>query len=61
MHSFRHRAKNRLRRAARTLSCETPSADGADGKKNSSRKHGNKHRKGYPIKVLRNAIDTIGM
>jgi hypothetical protein len=29
------------------------------GKKN-SRKYSNKHGKGYPIKVLRKAIDKIG-
>jgi integrase len=61
MHPFRHRAKNRLRRAV--PDAELPDAIGGwtDGKKNSGRRYGNKHGKGYPIKVLKKAIDTIGM
>jgi integrase len=61
MHSFRHRAKNRLRRAVPDAELRDAIGGWTDGKKNSGRKYGNKHGKGYPIKVLKRAIDTIGM
>jgi integrase len=57
MHSFRHRAANRLRAAG------VPEAVGgwANGKKKKpSRKYGNKHGAGYPLSVLKEAIDKIG-
>jgi integrase len=60
MHSFRHRAKNRLRRAVPDAELRDYVGGWTDGKKNSGRKYGNKHGRGYPIKVLRKAIDTIG-
>jgi hypothetical protein len=59
MHSFRHRAKNRLRDT-------TPDDElrdyigGWKGKKNSGRKYGNKHGAGYSIQKLKEAIDQIG-
>jgi integrase len=60
MHSFRHRAKNRLRRAVPDDELRCAIGGWTDGKKSSGRKYGNKHGKGYPIKVLKAAIDTIG-
>jgi integrase len=60
MHSFRHRAKNRLRRAVSDAELRDAIGGWTDGKKNSGRKYGNKHGKGYPIKVLKAAIDKIG-
>ncbi len=61
MHSFRHRAKNRSRRAVPDAELRDYIGGWTDGKKNSGRKYGNKHGRGYPIKVLKKAIDTIGM
>lgn len=61
MHSFRHWAKNRLRRAVADAELRDAIGGWTDGKKNSGRKYGNKHGKGYPIKRLKKAIDTIGM
>ncbi len=60
MHSFRHRAKNRLRRSVRDDELRDAIGGWTTGKKNSGRKYGNKHGKGYPIKELKKAIDTIG-
>jgi hypothetical protein len=60
MHSFRHRAKNRLRRAVPDAELRDAIGGWTDGKKNSGRKYGNRHGAGYPLKMLRQAIDTIG-
>jgi hypothetical protein len=60
MHSFRHRAKNRLRRGVPDAELRDAIGGWTNGKKNSGRKCGNKHGKGYPLKVLKKAIDTIG-
>jgi integrase len=59
-HSFRHRAKNRLRRAVPDVELRDTIGGWTTGKKNSGRKYGNKHGAGYPISVLRKAIDKIG-
>jgi integrase len=59
-HSFRHRAKNRLRRAVPDAELRDAIGGWTTGKKNSGRKYGNKHGAGYPIKVLKAAIDKIG-
>jgi hypothetical protein len=61
MHSFRHRAAKRMRAAGIPEDVREAVGGWANGKKKTSRKYGNKHGKGYPIKVLRKAIDTIGM
>lgn len=60
-HSFRHRAAQRMR-AANILEDVREAIGGwANGKgKKVSRKYGNKHGAGYPISVLRKAIDRIG-
>lgn len=60
MHSFRHRAAQRLRRAIADESLREAIGGWADGKKKTSRKYGNKHGKGFPIKMLKEAIDHIG-
>jgi hypothetical protein len=60
MHSFRHRAKNRLRRAVPDAELRDAIGGWTTGKKNSGRKYGNKHGAGYPIKALKAAIDKIG-
>ena len=60
MHSFRHRAKNRLRLATNDNELRDAIGGWTTGKKNSGRKYGNKHGAGYPIAVLRKTIDKIG-
>ncbi|HEX3484982.1 MAG TPA: tyrosine-type recombinase/integrase [Micropepsaceae bacterium] len=60
MHSFRHRAANRLRRAGIPEDLREAIGGWADGKKKISRKYGNKHGRGFPIKMLKEAIDKIG-
>ena len=60
MHSFRHRAANRLRRAGVPEDLREAIGGWADGKKKTSRKYGNKHGRGFPIKMLKTAIDKIG-
>lgn len=60
MHSFRHRAANRLRRAGIPEDVREAIGGWADGKKKTSRKYGNKHGRGFPIKMLKAAIDKIG-
>lgn len=60
MHSFRHRAANRLRRAGVPEDLREAIGGWADGKKKTSRKYGNKHGRGFPIKMLKEAIDKIG-
>ncbi len=60
MHSFRHRAKNRLRLATKDNELRDAIGGWTTGKKNSGRKYGNKHGAGYPIAVLRKTIDKIG-
>ncbi len=60
MHSFRHRAANRLRRAGVPEDLREAIGGWADGKKKVSRKYGNKHGRGFPIKMLKEAIDKIG-
>jgi integrase len=60
MHSFRHRAANRLRRADVPEDLREAIGGWADGKKKTSRKYGNKHGRGFPIKMLKEAIDKIG-
>ena len=59
MHSFRHRAANRLRRAGVSEDLREAIGGWADGKKKTSRKYGNKHGRGFPIKMLKEAIDKI--
>ena len=61
MHSFRHRAAQRLRRAIADEALREAIGGWADGKKKTSRKYGNKHGRGFPIKMLKEAIDKIGM
>jgi len=61
MHSFRHRAAQRLRRAITDEALREAIGGWADGKKKTSRKYGNKHGRGFPIKMLKEAIDKIGM
>ena len=61
MHSFRHRAAQRLRRAVADEALREAIGGWADGKKKTSRKYGNKHGRGFPIKMLKEAIDKIGM
>jgi integrase len=60
MHSFRHRAANRLRRAGVPEDLREAIGGWADGKKKVSRKYGNKHGRGFPLKMLKEAIDKIG-
>ncbi|MDP2296851.1 MAG: tyrosine-type recombinase/integrase [Pseudolabrys sp.] len=60
MHSFRHRAANRLRRAGVPEDLREAIGGWADGKKKISRKYGNKHGRGFPLKMLKEAIDKIG-
>jgi len=61
MHSFRHRAAKRMRAAGIPEDVREAVGGWANGKKKISRKYGNKHGAGYPLKVLKKAIDTIGM
>jgi len=61
IHSFRHRAAQRLRGAGVLEDLREAIGGWANGKaKKQSRKYGNKHGRGYPIKMLREAIDKIG-
>ena len=61
MHSFRHRAAKRMRAANIPEDVREAIGGWANGKgKKQSRKYGNKHGAGYPISVLRKAIDKIG-
>ena len=61
MHSFRHRAANRLRAAGVPEDVREAVGGWANGKKKkTSRKYGNKHGAGYPLSVLKEAIDKIG-
>jgi integrase len=61
MHSFRHRAANRLRAAGVPEDVREAVGGWANGKKKkTSRKYGNKHGAGYPLSVLKEAIDRIG-
>jgi integrase len=61
MHSFRHRAAQRLRAAIPDESLREAIGGWANGKKKkTSRKYGNKHGKGFPITMLKEAIDKIG-
>jgi integrase len=61
MHSFRHRAANRLRAAGVSEPLLEAVGGWANGKKKkTSRKYGNKHGKGFPITMLKEAIDKIG-
>jgi len=61
MHSFRHRAAQRLRAAIPDESLREAVGGWANGKtKKSSRKYGNKHGKGFPLSMLKEAIDKIG-
>jgi len=60
MHSFRHRAANRLRRAGIPEDLREAIGGWADGKKKISRKYGNKHGRGFPLKMIKEAIDKIG-
>ena len=62
MHSFRHRAAKQMRAANIPEDVREAIGGWANGKgKKQSRKYGNKHGAGYPISVLRKAIDKIGM
>ncbi|MGB8428482.1 MAG: tyrosine-type recombinase/integrase, partial [Pseudolabrys sp.] len=62
MHSFRHRAAKRMRASNIPEDVREAIGGWANGKgKKQSRKYGNKHGAGYPISVLRKAIDKIGM
>ena len=61
MHSFRHRAAQRMRAAIPDESLREAVGGWANGKKKKqSRKYGNKHGAGWPLKVLKEAIDKIG-
>jgi integrase len=61
MHSFRHRAARRMRAAGVPEDVREAIGGWANGKKKKvSRKYGNKHGAGYPLSVLKKAIDTIG-
>ncbi len=61
MHSFRHRAAQRMRAAGVPEDVREAVGGWANGKKKKvSRKYGNKHGAGYPLSVLKKAIDTIG-
>ena len=61
MHSFRHRAAQRLRAAIPDESLREAIGGWANGKKKkTSRKYGNKHGKGFPLSMLKEAIDKIG-
>jgi integrase len=61
MHSFRHRAKKRLRRAVPDGELRNAIGGWADGKKDSGVTYGTKDDdKGYPMKMLKEAIDKIG-
>jgi integrase len=61
MHSFRHRAAQRMRAAGILEDVREAVGGWANGKKKKpSRKYGNKHGAGYPLAVLKKAIDKIG-
>src|ERR1035437_4471645 len=61
MHSYRHRAAKRLRAAGVPEDVREAVGGWANGKKKKpSRKYGNKHGAGYPLSVLKEAIDKIG-
>ena len=61
MHRFRHRAAQRLRAAGVPEDVREAVGGWANGKKKkTSRKYGNKHGAGYPLSVLKEAIDKIG-
>ena len=61
MHSFRHRAAQRMRAAGVPEDVREAIGGWANGKKKkTSRKYGNKHGAGYPLSVLKKAIDKIG-
>jgi integrase len=61
MHSFRHRAAQRLRAAIPDESLREAIGGWANGKKKkTSRKYGNKHGKGFPLSMLKEAVDKIG-
>ena len=61
MHSFRHRAAKCLRAAGVPEDVREAVGGWANGKKKKpSRKYGNKHGAGYPLSVLKEAIDKIG-
>jgi integrase len=61
MHSFRHRAARRLRAAGVPEDVREAVGGWANGKKKKpSRKYGNKHGAGYPLSLLKEAIDKIG-
>jgi integrase len=61
MHSFRHRAAQRLRAAVPDESLREAVGGWANGKKKkTSRKYGNKHGAGFPLPMLKKAIDCIG-
>src|SRR5580693_6143736 len=58
MHSFRHRAAQRLRAGGIEESLREAVGGWANGKKKkTSRKYGNKHGKGFPLSMLKKAID----
>jgi integrase len=60
-HSFRHRAKKRLRRAVPDGELRNAIGGWTDGKKDSGVTYGKKDDdKGYPMKMLKKAIDRIG-
>ena len=60
-HSFRHRAKKRLRLATDDEELRNALGGWSSGKKNSGTKYGTKDDdKGYPMTVLKEAIDKIG-
>ena len=60
MHSFRHRAAQRLRAGGIEESLREAVGGWANGKKKkTSRKYGNKHGKGFPLSMLKKAIDKI--
>lgn len=61
MHSFRHRAAQRLRAAVPDEALREAIGGWAGGsRKKQSRKYGNKHGRGFPLAMLKSAIDAIG-
>ena len=62
MHSFRHRAKNRMRQITPDEELRNAIGGWASGKKNSGWEYGREDGdRGFPIKILKKTIDKIGM
>ena len=62
MHSFRHRAKNRMRQITPDEELRNAIGGWSSGKKNSGWEYGREDGdRGFPIKILKKTIDKIGM